>query len=127
MYSHNDQLLKLASREKKLDFVHFLKLKVPQLHFPIHLNTKADEVSEMNGIFSLRKCIVCKIFVTTMTIRLTQLSEFFKLECNSIYFGSLYNPNKMYSRSACCSEIAAMRSLCFVDLRVTVNVGLIQW
>jgi hypothetical protein len=85
MYSHNDQLLKLTSREKNLDFVHFLKLKVPQLHFPIHLKKKADEVSESNGIFSLKKCRVCNILGTTMTIRLTQLSEFCKLECSFIF------------------------------------------
>jgi len=34
----------------------------------------------MIEIFSVRKYRVCNILVTTMTIRLTQLSEFFKLE-----------------------------------------------
>jgi len=66
MYSRNDQLLKFASRKKELDFVHFLKLKFPQLHFPIHLKT--DEISEMIGIFSVRKYRVCNILVTTMII-----------------------------------------------------------
>ena len=60
--------------------VRFLKLEVPQLYLPIHPKTKAHNVSEMTGIFGLRKCRVCNILVATMTIWLTQLSELFKRE-----------------------------------------------
>jgi len=109
-----------------LDVVRFLKLEVPQLYLPIHLKTKAHKVSEMTGIFGLRKCRVCNILVTTMPIWLTQ-PEFFKLELQVYVFASLCNPNKMLcSRKDCCSESAAMPSLCIVDLRVTVNADLSQ-